>query len=69
MAAPDEEQQWYEIVKHNFVRPDRTTDEVITIVRGRSSAERMAAVLTARLKPEEREEGFSVYARRTRHRR
>jgi hypothetical protein len=60
---PNEEKAWYELVKHNFLTPDRSTDKVLHTVRGRGYAERLSDVLTERLTPDEKEAGFAVYLR------
>ncbi len=57
--TPDEEKQCYELVKHNSRNPDPTTTTFVGTVRGPARARR--AVLDGRLKPEEREAGFSHY--------
>ena len=61
---PDEEKQWYDLVKHNFLAHDPATPTVINTDRGLGYAQRMADVLTERLTPEEREAGFAVYQRK-----
>ena len=61
--VPDEEQQCYELVKHNSRNPATTT--VVGTVRGPARAQRAVEVLDGRLKPEEREAGFSHYLQET----
>jgi hypothetical protein len=61
---PDEEKQWYELVKHNLGPTDETSsDQVLTTVRGLARAQGMVDVLTDRVPPEERDAGISVYLR------
>ena len=60
---PDPEKQWYELVKHNFVQFDRSTDKILATVLGLGYAERMSDVLTERLSPQEKAAGFAVYWR------
>jgi hypothetical protein len=50
----DEEKQWFDLVKHNFIKPDPATTNVVENVRGREFAQRIADVFTDRLKPEEK---------------
>jgi hypothetical protein len=59
----DEQKQWYELVKHNFDKPDPATTKVVKKVRGRGLAERGVEVLDGRLTPEERDSGFGHYLR------
>jgi hypothetical protein len=60
---PDEEKQWYEVVKHDVLNPDPATSKVVSTVRGLGYAERMAEALTERLTAAEKEAGFAVYLR------
>jgi hypothetical protein len=62
---PDEEKQWFDLVKHNFLKPDPATTKVVQTVRGLGYAQRMADILTERLTPEEKEAGFRVYQRKS----
>jgi hypothetical protein len=57
----DEEKQWYDLVKHNFLNPDPATTKVVRTARGLGKAQRIADVLTKALPSEEREAGFRVY--------
>lgn len=61
---PDEEKQWYELVKDNFLKPGSATEKVVRTVRGLGYAQRMSDVLTDRLAREEKEAGFAVYLRK-----
>jgi len=66
VTLPDEEKQWYELVKHNFLTLDPATTEVLRTVQGLGFAQHMAELLTGQLSPEEREAGFAVYQRKGR---
>ena len=63
---PDQEKQWYDLVKHSFRNPDPATTKVVQTVRGLGFAEQMTEVLTERLSAEEREAGFSVFLKKGR---
>ena len=60
-TMPDEERQCYELMKRNFRNPDPATTTFVGTVRGLGRAQRAVEVLDGRLKPEEREAGFSHY--------
>jgi len=57
----DDEHEWFDLVKHNFAKPDPATTKIIGTIRGRSRAEQKVEILSKRLTPEEIEAGFDIY--------
>ena len=58
---PGEQEQWFDLIKHNLRNPDPATTKVVDTVRGRGFAERAVEVLDDRLTAEDREAGFSHF--------
>ena len=64
VRMPDDQKEWFDLVKHNFRNPDPATTQVVNTVRGLGFAERMVEVLDNRLTSKEREAGFSHFLRK-----